>query len=114
MAQSTVNTMNEGILFLCGSVIMDVTSNILLKKSVGFRQKLWGFCALACVFAAFFFLSQAIKTMEVSTAYAMWGAAGMLTTGFIDIIFYQVRLKNSALFGMLLMIIGIIIIQTLN
>ncbi|MDQ0204534.1 spermidine export protein MdtI [Pectinatus haikarae] len=93
---------------------MDIAANILLKNSAGFKRKLYGFFAVICIFTAFFLLAQAVKTMDISIAYALWGAAGMLITGILDVMFYHVKLKSSALLGLLCMIIGIVIIQTMD
>lgn len=106
--------MNRGILFLAGAVLLDILSNVLLKRSAGFKYRLWGCGAVAGILAAFFLLAQAVRTMDISIAYALWGAAGMLLTSFIDVVFYHVRLGKSALIGLLCMLTGIVLIQSLN
>ncbi len=93
---------------------MDILSNILLKKSAGFKFKLWGGSAIFCVLCAFLFLAQAVRTMDLSVAYVLWGAAGILLTTFIDVIFYHIKLRESGVIGLLCMITGIILIQSLN
>ena len=103
--------MNKEILFLTAAVLLDILSNVLLKNSAGFKHKLWGCSAIMCILAAFFFLAQAVKTMDISIAYALWGAVGILLTSFIDVVFYHVKLRLSALLGILCMITGVILVQ---
>lgn len=106
--------MNNGVLFLAIAILMDVFANILLKKSDGFKRKFWGIGAILCIVSAFSLLAQAVKTMDLSIAYALWGAVGMLLTTSIDIAFYRVRLKSRALVGIVFMVAGIVLIQSLN
>ena len=106
--------MNNGVIFLLLAVLLDMASNVLLKKSAGFRNKIYGISAILCIVTAFFMLGQAIRTMDLSIAYALWVAAGMLLTSFIDTTFFHVKLKGSALVGILCMITGIVLIQSLD
>lgn len=103
--------MNDGIVFLGIAILLDVFANICLKKSKGFVHKSWGFGAIALIGAAFYLLTQAVKTMELSIAYALWGALGLLLTTGVDIAFYGVRLKSSAVFGIFFMITGIYLMK---
>jgi len=49
--------------------------------------------------------------MDLSIAYAFWGAAGLILTTFVDMTFYGLRLKNSAIAGIACMITGIVLIK---
>lgn len=46
-----------GTLLIIGSVFFDVFANICLKKSQGFKYKLYGFLAISLVGFAFFMFS---------------------------------------------------------
>lgn len=104
--------MTEGIVFLCISIILDVIANIFLKKSAGFRHKKWGLGAVFLVITAFVMLSQAVKTMDLSVAYALWGATGLLLTTGLDVAFFGVRLKAVAVVGIACMVTGIVLIKS--
>lgn len=65
-------------LWLAGSIVLEIVANIFLKFSDGFRNKLYGFLSLAAVLAAFSALSQAVKGIDLSVAYAIWGGASAL------------------------------------
>ena len=58
--------------------IFDVLANICLKKSQGFKYKLYGFLAISLVGFAFLCLAYAISIMDLSIAYALFGACGLL------------------------------------
>lgn len=104
--------MNEGIVFLMISILLDLAANVCLKKSRGFKDKSWGFGSVTCIILAFIMLSQAVKTMELSVAYALWGATGLLLTTGLDVAFYGVRLKGVAVLGIASMITGIVLIKS--
>ena len=74
-----------GTLLIIGSVFFDVFANICLKKSQGFKYKLYGFLAISLVGFAFLCLAYAISIMDLSIAYALFGACGLLLTTIIEI-----------------------------
>lgn len=104
--------MNDGLLYLGASILLDVAANVCLKKSGGFRQKGWGAAAVALIILAFIALSQAVKTMELSIAYAIWGAMGLLLTTGLDVAFFGVKLKGAAIAGIACMVTGIVLIKS--
>ena len=67
-------------LFLVIAILLDVVANIALKFSDGFRRKQQGILALLCIMAAFACLAQALQIIELSVAYAFWGAIGLCLT----------------------------------
>lgn len=107
-----MSTSLTGFLFIIGAVITDVLANICLKKSNGFQKKLYGITALFLVAAAFYFLSLALQNMELSIAYASFGALGIVLTTLADKALFRLRLRRPAIIGILLMLIGIIMIKT--
>ncbi|WP_110955403.1 SMR family transporter [Anaerosinus massiliensis] len=106
--------MNEGILFLTVSIVLDVIANLFLKKSDGFKNKSWGFGAVLLIIIAFIALSQAVKTMELSIAYALWGASGLLLTTGLDVVFYGVKLKSAGVVGLVCMVTGIVLLKSVS
>lgn len=99
-------------MFLGVSILLDVCANICLKKSEGFKRRTWGAGALLLIVMAFMLLSQAVKTMDLSVAYALWGTVGILLTTGLDVAFYGVRLKGVAVLGIACMVTGIVLIKS--
>ena len=96
-----------GTLLIIGSVFFDVLANICLKKSQGFKYKLYGFLAISLVGFAFLCLAYAISIMDLSIAYALFGACGLLLTT----IFFGLRIKPLGIIGLMTMITGIVLIK---
>ncbi|WP_455863975.1 multidrug/spermidine efflux SMR transporter subunit MdtI [Pantoea agglomerans] len=93
------------------AVLLEVAANIWLKYSDGFRRKLYGFLSLAAVLGAFTSLSQAVKGIELSVAYAVWGGFGIIATIVAGWILFEQRLNNKGWAGMVLILAGMICIK---
>ncbi len=63
------------------AIMLEIAANVLLKFSDGFRRKCYGILSLAAVLAAFSALSQAVKGIDLSVAYALWGGFGIAKAG---------------------------------
>ena len=59
------------------AIVLEILANVLLKFSDGFRRKLYGLMSIAAVLGAFSALSQAVKGIDLSVAYALWGGFGI-------------------------------------
>ncbi|VTM59101.1 multidrug resistance protein [Escherichia coli] len=59
--------------WLALAIVLEIVANVFLKFSDGFRRKIFGLLSLAAVLAAFSALSQAVKGIDLSVAYALWG-----------------------------------------
>lgn len=101
-----------GTLLIAAAVISDVIANIYVKKSNGFKKKLYSVIALALVAIAFYFLSEAVMIMDLSIAYASFGALGIILTTIIDRTFFKLKIKSIGIAGILCIILGIILIKT--
>lgn len=68
------------LFFVICSALIDVAANMMVAKSEGFRRWRWGVGAVVMVWIAFALLGQAVRYMDLATAYAMWGAIGVIGT----------------------------------
>ena len=100
-----------GTLLIIVSVFFDVLANIFLKKSHGFKYKIYGILAISFVGIAFICLAITITLMDLSIAYALFGAFGLLLTTIIDKLFFSLQIKPLGIIGIFTMILGIILIK---
>ena len=77
------------------------------------KNKKYGFASLALIGVAFLFLAQALLTLDLSIAYATWGALGILATTFVDKLFFGLKIKPLGAFGIITMIGGIVMLKML-
>lgn len=83
----------------------------LLKFSDGFRRKFYGILSLVAVLAAFSALSQAVKGIDLSVAYALWGGFGIAATLAAGWILFGQRLNHKGWIGVILLLAGMVMIK---
>ncbi|ROP62043.1 spermidine export protein MdtI [Enterobacter sp. BIGb0383] len=99
------------IAWLALAIVLEIIANIFLKYSDGFRRPLYGVLSLAAVLGAFSALSQAIKGIDLSVAYALWGGFGIAATLAAGWILFGQRLNPKGWAGLLLLVVGLVMIK---
>ncbi|OAT38894.1 multidrug/spermidine efflux SMR transporter subunit MdtI [Proteus myxofaciens] len=97
--------------FLVLAVVLEIVANIFLKMSNGFRRFWLGILSLVCVLSAFSALAMAVKGIELSVAYALWGAFGIIATIAAGWILFNQRLNYKGWGGIILLLIGMLMIK---
>ena len=93
------------------AIVLEILANVLLKFSDGFRRKLYGLMSIAAVLGAFSALSQAVKGIDLSVAYALWGGFGIAVTLAAGWVLFVQRLNNKGWMGLILLLAGMIMIK---
>ena len=97
--------------WLALAIVLEITANVFLKFSDGFRRKFYGILSLAAVLGAFSALSQAVKGIDLSVAYALWGGFGIVATLAAGWILFGQRLNGKGWIGLALLLIGMMLIK---
>lgn len=100
---------NGAFLFL--AVVLEIVANIFLKFSNGFKRLWIGVLSLIAVLGAFSALAVAVKGIELSIAYALWGAFGVVATVAAGWILFNQRLNYKGWGGIILLITGMVVIK---
>lgn len=99
-------------IYILISALLDIIANILLGKSEGFSKKFLGILAILLVFFAFYVLSLAIlEGVDLSIAYASWGALGVLGTSFGGAIFLKQKMNLVGWLGIICIIISVVLLN---
>jgi len=69
--------------------LLEIFWAIGLKYSDGFRHFGWSVATLVGTVASFYFLAQALKTLPVGTAYAVWTGIGAVGTAVLGILLFS-------------------------
>ncbi|MFZ4146424.1 multidrug/spermidine efflux SMR transporter subunit MdtI [Enterobacter ludwigii] len=93
------------------AIVLEILANVLLKFSDGFRRKIYGLLSIAAVLGAFSALSQAVKGIDLSVAYALWGGFGIAATLATGWVLFGQRLNNKGWIGLILLLAGMIMIK---
>ncbi len=100
--------MSTSWIFLLLAGFFEICFTIALKYSQGFSKLVPSIITVIFIVLSFFSVSQAMKTLPIGTAYAVWagiGAAGTVVTG---ILFFGDSYHIVRLVSIMLIIIGII------
>jgi quaternary ammonium compound-resistance protein SugE len=92
-------------LFIAGA--FEILFTIALKYSNGFSRLVPSIITAALIFLSYFFVSLAMKTISIGTAYAVWagiGAAGAVICG---IVFFGDSYHYIRIISLVLIVIGI-------
>ena len=99
------------MVFLISSVLFEIGMVYCLKKSAGFKEKLWSILVILFAGLSLTMLSMAMKTKEAGIAYSFWvamGALGSLIMGVL--LFKNLFLKSEILFFILVLLLLTIIV----
>lgn len=97
--------------WLAFAIVLEIIANVFLKFSDGFRRKAYGLLSIAAVLGAFSALSQAVKGIDLSVAYALWGGFGIAATLAAGWIMFGQRLNHKGWIGLILLLAGMIMIK---
>ncbi|MCP1643980.1 spermidine export protein MdtI [Pseudomonas citronellolis] len=93
------------------AIVLEVIANLLLKYSDGFRRRALGVTSILCVLGAFSALAQAVKDIELSVAYAVWGGFGILATVAMGWALFGQRLVWRGWLGLGLLVTGMALLK---
>lgn len=99
------------VAWLALAIALEIMANVFLKFSDGFRRKFYGLMSLAAVLGAFSALSQAVKGIDLSVAYALWGGFGIAATIAAGWVLFGQRLNHKGWAGLLLLVVGMVLIK---
>lgn len=94
------------ILIIAG--LFEVLWALMLKQSEGFTKPGPTFVFLAALFLSMILLAQALKSLPVGTAYAIWTGVGAVGTAILGIVWLGESRDILKLLSILLIVIGII------
>lgn len=100
------------LFFVICSALIDVAANMMVAKSEGFRRWQWGVAAVVMVWIAFALLGQAVRHLDLATAYALWGAIGVIGTAAWGRLLFGNRLRPIGWIGIALVTGAVLLLST--
>lgn len=94
------------LLVIAGGLEMVWATTMTLSE--GFSKPLWAVVTVAAMAASIVLLAQAIKTLPMGTAYAVWTGIGALGSVILGIIVFKEPVTAARLFFVALLLIGIV------
>lgn len=94
--------------FLILAGLFEVGFTTCLKLSDNFTDFKWATAFFICISLSFVLLNQAIQTIPIGTAYAVWTGIGAVGTTIIGILFFKEPSDTFRIFFIFLLISSII------
>ena len=95
-------------LFLALAIASEICATVSMKLSDGFTRLLPSTVVVVGYLCSFALLSQALKHLPVSTAYAIWSGAGTAVVAAIGFTFLGEGLNLAKAAGVVLIIAGVV------
>lgn len=97
----------NGYIFMMIAILSEIVSTSMLKASTGFTKFIPSLIFVIGMSSAFFFLSKALVTIPLSTAYAMWSGIGTALTAVVAVIIWKEELTIYSVLGIAFIIVGV-------
>ncbi|AWM85976.1 multidrug efflux SMR transporter [Microvirga sp. 17 mud 1-3] len=98
-------------LYLFIAIVSEVVATSALKASEGFTRLWPSVIVVAGYGLAFFCLSLTLRAMPVGIAYALWSGIGIVLIAAVGWIAFRQTLDLPALFGIALILAGVLVIN---
>ncbi|MEY2334081.1 DMT family transporter [Acidithiobacillus ferrianus] len=98
-------------LYLAIAIVSEVVATSALKAANGFTR--WGpsLLVVAGYASAFYFLSLALRTIQLGVAYAIWSGVGVALIILVGWVVYRQPLNVASLIGIALIVAGVIVLH---
>ena len=98
-------------LWLLIAIISETLGTTALQASQQFTRLWPSLAVIACYLVSFYFMALALKVMPVGIVYAIWSGLGIVCIAGIGYIVFGQKLDLAAVFGLSLIIIGMLVIH---
>lgn len=101
-------------LFLALAIISEVVGSSFLNASNQFTKLIPSAITVVAYLLCFYFLSIALKSIPLGTAYAIWGGLGIVLTAIISVVVFKNKLDNGAIIGISLIVAGVVVLNVFS
>ena len=107
-------TLTQAYVLLMVSILLEITATGSLKATEGFTRWIPSFISVIAISGCMFLMSHVMKILPVGITYATWSGVGIVALTLIGIIKYKQIPNLATIFGLALIIIGVIIVNLMN
>ncbi|MGN6031182.1 MAG: DMT family transporter [Thermomicrobiales bacterium] len=90
------------------AIASEIVATTSLKQSAGFTKPLWSVVVVVGYAISFFLMSQVLKTIPVSVAYAVWSGAGTAVVAAIGMVVLGEPVSLLKVSGIVLIVAGVV------
>lgn len=101
-------------LYLALAIVCEVIATSSLRLSEGFTKPFPSLIVVIGYGAAFYLLAQALRTIPLGTAYAVWSGLGTAAIAIIGVIVFAESVSLWRVIGIGLIIVGVLVLNLLG
>lgn len=98
-------------LLLMAAILFEVAGTVSMKLSEGFAKMVPSLLIFIFYGISFILLTRTLKTLEVSTVYAIWSGLGTALVTIIGIVYFKETMHAPKILGIGCVILGVILIN---
>ena len=107
-------TLTQAYILLMISILLEVTATGTLKATEGFTRWIPSFISIVAISGCMFVMSHVMKVLPVGITYATWSGVGIVALTLVGIIKYKQVPNLATIFGLTLIVVGVIIVNIMN
>lgn len=101
----------NGYIFLGVAIVLELVSTSMMKASMGFTKLVPSVAFIVGMSSSFYILSQALTSIPLSIAYAIWSGIGTALTALIGMFIWKEQLNLYSALGILLIVMGVVVLN---
>ncbi|MGC4192765.1 MAG: multidrug efflux SMR transporter [Thermomicrobiales bacterium] len=90
------------------AIASEIVATTSLKQSEGFSKPWWSVVVVVGYAVSFFLMSQVLRTIPVSVAYAVWSGAGTAVVAAIGMVFLGEPVSLLKVGGIAMIVAGVV------
>jgi small multidrug resistance pump len=98
-------------ILLIGTILFEVAGTVSMKLSQGFARFVPSVCIVIFYGLSFALLTLTLKTMHVSTVYALWAGLGTALVAVIGTLYFKEAMSPVKALGIGLVVLGVVLIH---
>ena len=101
-------------LFLAFAIVLEITGTSLVKDTAGFTRWIPTAICLATICFSYYLMSHVVSFIPVGITYATWSGLGIAAITIIGALKYNQVPNIPTIIGLILIIVGVIIVNTMS
>ena len=107
-------TLTQAYMLLIVSILLEITATGSLKAIEGFTRWIPSLISVVAISGCMYLMSHVMKVLPVGITYATWSGVGIVALTLIGIIKYKQVPNLATIFGLALVVVGVVIINVMN
>ena len=100
--------------FLAFAIVLEITGTSFVKDTEGFTRWVPSIICLGTICISYYLMSHVVVFVPVGITYATWSGLGIAAITVIGVFKYNQIPNVPTIIGLVLIIIGVVIVNTMN